>query len=96
MRPARPCIAQASRRCCRAQDAWRRATSVDPEVPPPGPAGDGECQDRSLPVRVKGLEGVKVVSVACGWRHSAAVDDQGRLLVWGWGRWGQLGLGDCK
>lgn len=61
-----------------------------------GNIGDGECSDRSLPVRVMGLEGVKVVSVACGWRHSAAVDDQGRLFVWGWGRWGQLGLGDCK
>lgn len=45
---------------------------------------------------VKGLEGVKVIRVACGWRHSAAVDDQGRLFVWGWGRWGQLGLGHCK
>ena len=38
----------------------------------------------------------QVVSVACGWRHSAAVDDGGRLFVWGWGRWGQLGLGDTK
>ena len=45
---------------------------------------------------MKGLEGVRVAQVACGWRHSAAVDDQGRLYVWGWGRWGQLGLGDCK
>ncbi|GAB4814257.1 hypothetical protein N2152v2_001303 [Parachlorella kessleri] len=61
-----------------------------------GNLGDGECSDRRLPVKVKGLEGVRVAQVACGWRHSAAVDDAGRLYVWGWGRWGQLGLGDCN
>lgn len=34
-----------------------------------GNIGDGESQDRHLPTRVKGLDGVKVAQVACGWRH---------------------------
>lgn len=34
-----------------------------------GNIGDGESQDRHLPTRAKGLEGVRVQQVACGWRH---------------------------
>lgn len=34
-----------------------------------GNIGDGESQDRHLPTKAKGLEGVKVAQVACGWRH---------------------------
>lgn len=59
-----------------------------------GNLGDGESLDRHVPTRVRGLEGVAIEKVACGWRHSAAVDGQGRLYVWGWGKYGQLGHGD--
>ena len=31
------------------------------------------------------------VHVACGTWHSAAMDQQGRLFSWGWGKFGQLG-----
>lgn len=37
-----------------------------------GNIGDGESQDRHMPTKVKGLEGVQVAQVACGWRHRCA------------------------
>jgi alpha-tubulin suppressor-like RCC1 family protein len=52
--------------------------------------------DRHAPIKVVGLEGVHVARVACGWRHSAAVTDNGRVFAWGWSKYGQLGLGDHK
>lgn len=45
---------------------------------------------------MKGLEGVNVQFVACGWRHSMAVDERGRLFACGWSKYGQLGLGDFE
>ena len=38
-----------------------------------GNIGDGESQDRHLPTLAKGLEGVKVAQVNCGWRHRCAL-----------------------
>lgn len=32
--------------------------------------------------------------VAAGAEHTAAVTDDGELYGWGWGRYGNLGLGD--
>ena len=46
--------------------------------------------------QVHGLEGVKVVSVACGWRHSIAADDVGSVYTFGWCKYGQLGHGDTR
>ena len=34
--------------------------------------------------------------LAAGAEHTAAVTDEGRLYGWGWGRYGNLGLGDQK
>jgi alpha-tubulin suppressor-like RCC1 family protein len=34
-----------------------------------------------------------IVAVASGWRHSLALDAQGRVYSWGWGSYGQLGHG---
>jgi hypothetical protein len=47
-------------------------------------------------VQMKGLEGVKAKTVACGWRHSMVVDETGILFVCGWNKYGQLGLGDVE
>jgi alpha-tubulin suppressor-like RCC1 family protein len=33
----------------------------------------------------------QIVSVACGWRHAVALDEQGQVYGWGWGKHGQLG-----
>jgi alpha-tubulin suppressor-like RCC1 family protein len=61
-----------------------------------GNLGDGDTQDRHLPTRAGGLEGVAVARVACGWRHTLAVDAEGRLWSWGWSKYGQLGHGDTR
>ncbi|KAI9470534.1 MAG: regulator of chromosome condensation 1/beta-lactamase-inhibitor protein II [Benjaminiella poitrasii] len=37
------------------------------------------------------VKGRRIVSVACGWRHCVALDDEGSVYGWGWGRHGQLG-----
>ncbi|KAK9903587.1 hypothetical protein WJX75_009396 [Coccomyxa subellipsoidea] len=60
-----------------------------------GNLGDGHREDRCAPVKVLGLEGVKVTSVACGWRHSIAADETGVVYTFGWSKYGQLGHGDC-
>lgn len=49
---------------------------------------------RHLPQKMKGLDGMKISMASCGWRHSVLVDSEGRLLATGWGKYGQLGLGD--
>eukprot|EP00879_Flechtneria_rotunda_P006078 GHRR01006391.1.p1 GENE.GHRR01006391.1~~GHRR01006391.1.p1 ORF type:complete len:467 (+),score=165.58 GHRR01006391.1:204-1604(+) len=59
-----------------------------------GNLGDGERVDRHSPARVSGLDGLPVTHVACGWRHSAAVTDAGRVYSFGWSKYGQLGHGD--
>ncbi|KAK8950606.1 Ultraviolet-B receptor UVR8 [Platanthera guangdongensis] len=40
------------------------------------------------------VTGSFVKAIACGGRHSAAVTDTGAILTFGWGLYGQLGLGD--
>jgi alpha-tubulin suppressor-like RCC1 family protein len=35
----------------------------------------------------------RVLQAACGARHSLALTATGRLLAWGWGKYGQLGMG---
>ena len=40
------------------------------------------------------MEDVKVVSVACGWRHSIVADSEGVVYTFGWCKYGQLGHGD--
>mmetsp|Transcript_21218 Transcript_21218/g.63879 ORF Transcript_21218/g.63879 Transcript_21218/m.63879 type:complete len:457 (+) Transcript_21218:327-1697(+) len=60
-----------------------------------GNVGDGQRQDRSLPTRALLPDGHHIKAVASGWRHSLALDTQGRVLSWGWGAYGQLGH-DCR
>jgi len=50
---------------------------------------------RWVPTLVPGLEGENITTVACGWRHSVVVDQAGKIFTFGWGRYGQLGHGDC-
>lgn len=49
-----------------------------------------------LPVRIPLPEGMEVIQVAAGGRHSAAITRCGKLLSWGWGEEGQLGGGNEK
>lgn len=59
-----------------------------------GCLGDGTREDRHVPTPTKGLEGVHVAQVACGWRHSICVSDRHKLYTFGWGKFGQIGHGD--
>lgn len=40
------------------------------------------------------LQGTPIKMVAAGAEHTAAVTEDGELFGWGWGRYGNLGLGD--
>lgn len=48
---------------------------------------------RDKPRLVSSLpKGTKIVDVAAGWNHSALVDSEGALFMWGAGKEGQTGL----
>ena len=51
--------------------------------------GDDLCAEISSP-----LQGVSIKLVVAGGEHTAAVTEDGELYGWGWGRYGDLGLGD--
>lgn len=57
-----------------------------------GGLGDGTFVPRNKPVKVVGINR-KVIAIAAGGSHSMAVDDGGRLWVWGRNTNGQLGDG---
>eukprot|EP00457_Paulinella_chromatophora_P001055 gb/GEZN01001057.1/.p1 GENE.gb/GEZN01001057.1/~~gb/GEZN01001057.1/.p1 ORF type:complete len:823 (-),score=151.48 gb/GEZN01001057.1/:870-3338(-) len=67
--------------------AWSLAQRVAPFS---GKQEEGKVQQRQL----LPLVGEQVVCISAGAFHAAAVTRQGDLWVWGWGRHGQLGLGD--
>lgn len=68
--------------------------TVLPSLKQTGDMSRGNSPCRCLPVRMRGLDEVRAVRVACGWRHSMIIDDRGQLFCVGWGKYGQLGLGD--
>lgn len=59
-----------------------------------GKLGHGSEENYSIPCYVSSLENVKIVFVAAGCEHSAAVSDNGTLYTWGHGEGGRLGHGD--
>ncbi|XP_073124189.1 ultraviolet-B receptor UVR8 [Henckelia pumila] len=59
-----------------------------------GQLGLGTTEDSLLPKRIEAFEGIPVKMVAAGAEHTAAVTEDGELYGWGWGRYGNLGLGD--
>lgn len=61
-----------------------------------GNIGDGDTHDRQRPTRVLGLNDVKITKIACGWRHTLAIDESGSVFSWGWSKYGQLGHGDHR
>eukprot|EP00727_Mastigamoeba_balamuthi_P001247 m51a1_g11119 hypothetical protein (835) ;mRNA; r:109237-112693 len=58
-----------------------------------GQLGHGDTGDRLLPSLVRSLN-CRVVSIACGGKHTAVVTETGDVYTWGWNWSGQLGLGD--
>ena len=58
-----------------------------------GQLGCGDHADQLLPKQVEALAGVRIKTVAGGWRHTLALDDAGAVYGWGWNKFGQLGNG---
>lgn len=61
-----------------------------------GQLGLGNNEDALVPRKVTAFDGIKVRMLAAGAEHTAAVTETGKLYGWGWGRYGNLGLGDRK
>ena len=61
-----------------------------------GELGTGHLGISGTPRLIKGLAKYRVVSIAAGGRHCAAVSSAGELFTWGDGRMGQLGHGDTQ
>ncbi|KAG8071013.1 hypothetical protein GUJ93_ZPchr0006g45541 [Zizania palustris] len=59
-----------------------------------GQLGLGNTEDSLLPQKIQAFQGVCVKTIAAGAEHTAAVTEDGDLYGWGWGRYGNLGLGD--
>ena len=61
-----------------------------------GQLGHNNGEDRLVPMQLAGeaLGGAAAVLVAAGALHTVAVTREGELWVWGFGGYGQLGLGD--
>lgn len=57
-----------------------------------GKLGHGNCLAQKQPKLVLGsLANKRVVFINTGYRHSAAVTDEGELYTWGEGNYGRLG-----
>lgn len=59
-----------------------------------GQLGHSSETSSATPLLVRACEGLKVIYVACGGYHTAAIIEGGDVLVWGAGEDGQLGQGD--
>eukprot|EP00359_Climacostomum_virens_P006452 CAMPEP_0204902852 /NCGR_PEP_ID=MMETSP1397-20131031/3921_1 /ASSEMBLY_ACC=CAM_ASM_000891 /TAXON_ID=49980 /ORGANISM="Climacostomum Climacostomum virens, Strain Stock W-24" /LENGTH=1040 /DNA_ID=CAMNT_0052071421 /DNA_START=20 /DNA_END=3139 /DNA_ORIENTATION=- len=57
-----------------------------------GRLGLGSDEDRSKPTMLKSLSSERVVQVSAGCRHSGAVTESGKLYMWGFNFYEQLGL----
>ncbi|CAE7662905.1 UVR8, partial [Symbiodinium necroappetens] len=60
-----------------------------------GQLGIGDTTDRHAPVKVS-VNGQKIVAVAAGYFHTAAITDSGKLWTWGNNDAGKLGAGDTR
>ncbi|XP_069758992.1 probable E3 ubiquitin-protein ligase HERC1 isoform X8 [Narcine bancroftii] len=62
-----------------------------------GKLGHGNSSTQKYPKLIQGpLQGKAIVCVSAGYRHSAAVTEDGELFTWGEGDFGRLGHGDSN
>ncbi|KAK2656331.1 hypothetical protein Ddye_009383 [Dipteronia dyeriana] len=59
-----------------------------------GQLGLGTTEDSLVPQKIQAFQGVSIKMVAAGAEHTVAVTEDGDIYGWGWGRYGNLGLGD--
>lgn len=58
--------------------------------------GDKRLDNSSVPRLVESLSKEKIVIIACGKGHSAAISNNGDVYMWGMGGFGALGNGDIE
>ena len=61
-----------------------------------GELGLGHNDDVRVPTRIPALKDEKIAGVACGAEHTVACTEGGALFAWGWGGYGNLGLGTTE
>ncbi|XP_038694554.1 ultraviolet-B receptor UVR8-like isoform X2 [Tripterygium wilfordii] len=59
-----------------------------------GQLGLCTTEDSLVPQKIQVFQGIPIKMVAAGAEHTAAITEDGVLYGWGWGRYGNLGLGD--
>ncbi|XP_035204637.1 RCC1 domain-containing protein 1-like isoform X2 [Stegodyphus dumicola] len=57
-----------------------------------GQLGHGTIENLGKPSLLDALDGIKIIAIAAGGWHSAAISNDGDLYMWGWNESGQLGF----
>ena len=56
-----------------------------------GQLGHGNKVNKVVPTLVQALEGLSISQITCGWSHSVALTNKGKVYTWGNGDHGKLG-----
>ena len=56
--------------------------------------GVDKSYKKNIPCLVYDLQDYFITNISCGWYHTAAVSEEGKLFTWGRGKLGVLGLGN--
>jgi hypothetical protein len=57
-----------------------------------GEVGDGSNDNQLIPIKLNAFNDEKVIQISCGYLHSMALTESGRVFSWGRNNFGQLGL----
>ncbi|CAB3388394.1 Hypothetical predicted protein [Cloeon dipterum] len=57
---------------------------------------DDDLEERNIPRKVPGLEGIAIRRIVCGKYHALALSNDGKVYSWGWNRDVQHGTGTFK
>lgn len=61
-----------------------------------GQLGHGDKVNKVKPTLVQALDSFTIVQITCGWSHSVALTNKGKVYTWGNGDHGKLGHGSGK
>ncbi len=60
-----------------------------------GQIGNGSYSQALVPIKLNHFNNEKVIQISCGYEHSIALTESGRVFSWGYNEFGQLGLNQC-